>query len=170
MSTTEDPRPDIAARAVDVAPPLGTSELEVALVGCGKLKAKRRSPARDLYIGLPFRLAMRHATDTADDVHILSALHGLLNPFTKVDPYDFSMVQLPPDKHLAWGQRVLYTLRIAYPMQRLRVVFYAGQQYIRPIMKAVTDEDCYWTFVDPLMGLDLFQRIRWFKDNAPGPF
>lgn len=173
MSTTEGPprRPQPEPTTLMIRePPLGNSEITVALVGCGKLKAKETRLAKELYIGLPFRLAMRHALETADDVHILSAMHGLLDPYSQVVPYDYSMAELPPEKHIWWGRRVLWDLRTAYPMRRLKIVFYAGQQYIRPIMRAVTAEANYWTFEDPLKGLDLFQRIRWFKENPQPPF
>lgn len=157
---------DVAAE-IDALEGGGHSELEVALVSCGKAKSSRPAKAQDLYTGLPFRLAMRHARATADDVHILSALHGMVAPSRVLEPYDFSMVQLPPSKHLEWGYQVLQDLKVSYPMQRLRVVFYAGQQYIRPIMAAITDELSYWTFHNPLAGQDLFDRIRWFKKYAP---
>jgi hypothetical protein len=140
--------------------------MEVALVGCGKRKkgVQQGWPAHELYTGMPFRLAYNHAKETADDVHILSALHGLVDPNSMLTPYDFSMVQLAPSKHLAWGRKVLDDLKVAYPMVRLKIVFYAGEQYIRPIMRAIHDEAAYWTFENPLEGLDLYQRIRWFKD------
>lgn len=145
----------------------GTSEVTVALVGCGKAKVSGKDAvrARDLYRGVPFRLAFKHGLMTADDVHILSALYGLVDPYTHLVPYDFSMVQLPPTRHLAWGKKVLDDLRAAYPMTRLKVIFYAGQQYVRPIMRAITDESAYWTFSNPLAGLDMFERIAWFKDQ-----
>lgn len=143
------------------------SSLKVALVGCGKRKKPTTVglPAHELYTGVPFRLAFQHARETADDVHILSALHGLVNPFSLLAPYDFSMVKLAPSKHLEWGRRVLADLRTAYPLTRLNITFYSGQQYIRPIMRAVTDEFAYWTFENPLDGLDMFERISWFKEQ-----
>jgi hypothetical protein len=151
--------------------PLGSSHLIVALVGCGKLKAEGQSiPARLLYRGVPFRLAMAHAENTADDVHILSALHGLVAPDQMLAPYDFSMVQIRPSEHINWGRKILRDLLAAYPMRRLHIVFYAGMQYIRPINQAITDEHRYWTFENPLEGLDLFERIRWFKANEGPPF
>jgi len=165
MSTTKGAQPE---KTVAVESCLGSSELVVALVGCGKLKADKPGlRAKDLYRGLPFRLAFKHAKATADDVHILSALHGLVDPYAMLAPYDFSMVQIPPSQHVVWGKRILNDLKAAYPMRRLRIVFYAGQQYVRPIMRAITDEDRYWTFEDPLKGLDLFERIRWFKQHDP---
>ncbi len=149
---------------------LGESDVTVALVGCGKLKAARTDlRAKDLYVGVPFRMAFRHACATADDVHILSALHGLVDPYAMLAPYDFSMVQIPPSKHLAWGRNILNSLKAEYPMRRLKIVFYAGQQYIRPIMRSIVDEDRYWTFENPLEGKDLFQRIGWFKQRQQHP-
>lgn len=161
------PTPRVSTKTKDMQ--VGICETTVALVGCGKMKVKNAVQAKDLYIGVPFRLAMKHARATADDVHILSALHGLLSPFALIPPYDLSMAQLPPQKHFEWGKRVLASLRTEYPMQRLRIVFYAGKQYIRPITKMITDEDRYWTFENPLDGLDMYERIRWFKDHEP-PF
>lgn len=143
---------------------LGDSVLTVALVSCGKMKAECTDlPACELYKGLPFRLAYKHAVETADDVHILSALHGLVPPHRRLAPYDWSLMMMAPSQHIVWGRKILDDLLVAYPMRRLNIVFYAGELYIRPIMRAIHDEDRYWTFDNPLRGMDLFQRIRWFK-------
>lgn len=144
------------------------SRHQVALVGCGKAKlTSGHVQAKDLYIGVPFRMAYAHALNTADDVFVLSAMHGLISPHTYLVPYDMSMVQIPPSKHLRWGQEVLAALHNMYPTERLAVTFYAGQQYVSPIMRAMTDEDCYWTFTNPLEGMGLFERLKWFKDHKP---
>jgi hypothetical protein len=141
----------------------------VALVGCGKLKKPQTWPpeaARDLYIGSLFKLSFRHAQAAADDVHILSALHGLVDPSTRLEPYDYSMAQMFVSAQRAWGVRVLTELKAAYPLTPLRIIFYAGQHYIRPIMEAVTVETSYWTFKNPLEGMDLFERLRWLKQQS----
>jgi hypothetical protein len=137
----------------------------VALVGCGKMKAVTESgvPARDLYIGNPFRMSFRHARETSDDVHILSALHGLVDPSKLLAPYDYSMAQMFISDQRRWGVRILTELKAEYPLTPLRIIFYAGQHYVRPIMEAVTVELDYWSFENPLKGMDLFERLRWFK-------
>lgn len=142
--------------------------LQVALVGCGKSKSERINLlAKDLYTGIPFRMAFDHAKNTADDIHILSAMHGLLDPYVHIAPYDMTMVEILPDRHIEWGRQVLADLKAAYPLQRLAITFYAGQQYVRPIMRAITDETAYWTFNNPLEGMGLFERLKWFKANRP---
>ena len=143
----------------------------LALVGCGKQKliTLEKVMARDLYVGRLFRAAFDHALRTADDVLILSALHALVEPTNRLSPYDFTMTQMLISEQIAWGRAVVHALKAHYPLTPLRITFYAGQQYIRPVMRAVGDSPAgelnYWSFEDPLKGLDLFERLAWFKEQ-----
>jgi len=140
--------------------------LTVALVGCGKKKRATRCKARDMYTGTLFRLAFDHAERTADDVHILSALHGLLPPFTEIESYQLSINEMLIHEQRDWANGVVSDLFMFYPLTHLRLVFYAGQAYIRPVLEAARDQLSYWEVVDPLKGLGLFERIRWFKAQS----
>lgn len=138
----------------------------VALVGCGKAKlaTTEKVHAHELYVGNPFRMSYAYATATADDIHILSALHGLLSPWERIAPYEFSMAQMFVSKQHEWGLRVIHALKALYPVAHLRITFLAGRHYIRPIIGALTEQDRqYWSIEDPLQGLDLFQRNWWLK-------
>lgn len=138
----------------------------VALVSCGKakLRTSEKVQAHELYVGNPFRLSFQYAQATADDVLILSALHGLLSPYERIAPYEFSMAQMLISDQREWGLRVVHALKALYPVKHLRLTFYSGQQYIRPILGAITDQDRqYWTLTNPLQGLDLFQRNQWLR-------
>lgn len=138
---------------------------QVALVGCGKRKAPTEAglPAHQLYIGNPFRMAYRYATDTADDVHILSALHGLVHPYQTLAPYDMVITQMTMTEQREWGQNVVRSLKGAYPLTAIHITFYAGGLYVQPIVEALQPELGYWTYEDPLHGMDLFERLRFFK-------
>ena len=137
----------------------------MALVGCGKKKAVTEAglPAHELYIGNPFRMAFSHARRTVDDVHILSALHGLVDPFQLLAPYDMGMTQMLMSEQREWGRQIVLSLRAAYPLTPLRIIFYAGAHYVRPVAAALESEKDYWTYEDPLKGMNLFQRLAWFK-------
>ncbi len=140
----------------------------IALVSCGKAKLRTltKVPAHQLYVGTPFKLAYRYALATADDVQIVSALHGLLGPYELVMPYEFRLTQLLPSERAMWGTRIVKTLKSLYPLAHLRIIFYASRAYIRPILAAITDEDRqYWELVDPLQGLDMFERNHWLKQK-----
>jgi hypothetical protein len=138
----------------------------VALVSCGKakLRTSEKVSAHQLYVGTPFKLSFQYAMATSDDVQILSALHGVLGPYELVAPYEFSMAQMFISEQALWGKRVVNALKGLYPVMHLRLIFYASRQYIRPILGAVSDEDRrYWSFEDPLQGLDMFERNTWLK-------
>ena len=154
--------------ALDVALVGSGLPRSVGLVGCGKRKRITEGgvPARYLYIGNLFSMSISLALATADDVHILSALHGLVEPSRKLAPYDMSMTQLVASERRDWGRRVVASLKAAYPLTPIRIVFYAGGSYTRPIVEALNAEASYWSYEDPMKGLDLFQRLAWLKAEA----
>lgn len=143
--------------------------MEIALVGCSKLKWKTNStaPASRLYVGRLFKLAYRHAVNTADDVHIISALHGLVEPHQHLAPYDYSMVSMRADERREWGKRVVGQLLTHYPLRYLHISIYAGSTYVNPILLAIEEDGVPWECEIPLQGMDLFERFQWFRENSP---
>lgn len=141
------------------------SAVTVALVGCGKQKLQVRSKARDMYTGQLFKLSYAHALRNADDVLIISALHGLLSPFQEIDYYDLALNKLLLNEQRDWANGVVDDLFMAYPLTRVRLIFYAGLAYIRPILEAAYQQDGYWDIENPMEGLDLFQRLQWLRNQ-----
>lgn len=77
-----------------------TATRALFVVPCSRSKLPRRAPARLLYTGTAFRLALRvverEAALTAEpglatSVLVLSARYGLITPDTEIDPYDQTM-------------------------------------------------------------------------------
>ncbi|CRK56970.1 Phage protein [Alloactinosynnema sp. L-07] len=77
-----------------------TATRALFVVPCSNSKLTHRAPARLLYTGSTFRLALRvverEAALTTESglpasVLILSARHGLITPDTEIDPYDQTM-------------------------------------------------------------------------------
>lgn len=65
--------------------------LTVALVACGASKLVEPARARDLYTGDLFRKSRAVAERTADRWYVLSALHGLVHPYQRIEPYNQQM-------------------------------------------------------------------------------
>jgi hypothetical protein len=65
----------------------------VAIIPCGAAKLDRSAPARDLYTGSQFRMALAAAAEIDDEVQVLvlSAKYGLITLDTILDPYDVKM-------------------------------------------------------------------------------
>ena len=76
---------------VEPAAPAGP----IVVVPCGAGKLDHAAPAGQLYTSQHFALTLKAARKLAEDqgarVFILSALHGLLDPATVVEPYDVKM-------------------------------------------------------------------------------
>lgn len=144
--------------------------LDVALVGCSSKKRFAPEPvsARELYVGRLARLGYQHAVDRGWDVHFLSALHHVVEPHQIVEPYDFSMARLNRRERIDWGRRVVGELVGLYVLARVRLILFAGETYVQPIVLAMNEarELDYWTLETPLRGLDLFGRFRWFRAHA----
>ena len=87
--------------------------LDVGLLACGRLKADRPLPARELYVSPLFRAARAYAERRygPDRWLILSARHGLVDPETVLAPYDLSLHQLSAAERQAWGDRGAHTNR-----------------------------------------------------------
>ena len=140
----------------------------VALVGCSKRKAtsEKGIQAKDLYTGRLCRLGYNHAMERGWDVQFLSALHGVVDPYYSIPPYDYSMINIPRSQRWKWGVMIVNQLLELYPMQHLDIVFFAGQDYVKPVIDEAEEQDAYWGYKEPLKGLDLFARMRWFKANS----
>lgn len=130
-------------------------------------------PARDLYVGPLFRSALAYSLAHHDETHILSAAHGLLHLDSRVRSYDLPLSRRPPAEHDVWAGGVLFHLQTLYPRDGMSTfVLLAGALYVRPILAAAHAARLPgWRFEDPLAHLDLFDRIRWFRqqDARAGP-
>src|ERR1700683_3595000 len=77
----------------------------VTLVACCGPKLAEPAPAADLYVSALFKKARTYA-EQRGRWFILSALHGLLDPSTVIDPYDVTLKKMPAQKRREWGQKV----------------------------------------------------------------
>jgi hypothetical protein len=141
---------------------------EVALVGCSKVKSPLPGAihAKDRYRGRLARLGYEYARAQDWDVFFVSALHLLVNPFEQIEDYDVSMASIKVSQHIEWGGHIVRELQELYWDLPLRIVFLTGKLYSEPIVEAAALAQQNWAFEHPLEGLDLFQRMAWFKAHS----
>jgi hypothetical protein len=145
----------------------------LAIVGCGKLKRSVRSAACDLYTGPLFQAARAWAERNADHWLIASALHGLVDPATELDPYDRTLEDMSPDERDRWGFWCQVGLARHIDEHGLpgRVVILAGSRYVKPLLARTALNGL--PVEVPLEGLGIGERLRWFKRRRaeqPGLF
>ncbi len=135
----------------------------VALVACSKTKLNKPAMAAELYMSPLFRLAMRYARLSADEVFILSAKYTLLRTNDWIGPYNQTMKQWPLRHRLAWGEEVARHLHAQLPGLALQLVMLAGRDYDRPIVAAMASSAC--TFARPLQGRGIGCQMQWLKEE-----
>lgn len=100
----------------------------VALVGCGASKQDIAAAARDLYTGTLFRKAAAFADRFMDDWVILSALHGVVDPDTVVEPYN-QRLSTRKSERTEWHQTVLNALSERYDLDSTVFFTLCGKDY-----------------------------------------
>ena len=125
----------------------------VAFIGCSAQKLDRPAPAREIYTGALFKLALQYAELVADVVYVLSAEHGVVPLDRELAPYD---ARLRPENSKQWGQEVSRSLVSSGTLDQARdreVLFLAGETYFAPIDFPGTG---FWA--RPLKGLGIGEQ------------
>lgn len=103
----------------------------IGLVGC--VKEKRRSPAaaKDLYTS-PLFVGRRRAVEAScDSWFVLSALHGLVAPDQRLEPYDKTLNSLGRAERRRWSNQVLRDLEMQLgSLRELHFELHAGATYL----------------------------------------
>lgn len=135
--------------------------IRIGLVSCSKLKLKKPTQARDLYISSLFRSSRAWVEANCDSWYILSAQHGLLNPNTHTPPYERTLNALTQPERIRWAKCVYQQLNNAGLLHSgVEFVWLAGCRYKNPLSSYLAD----YTQSDPLNGLGIGKRLRWLKN------
>jgi len=141
----------------------------IALLGCSKDKRTQPCAARDMYsASVLFQLALRWAETFCDRAYILSAIHGLLELDTVIEPYDLKLASLSRTDRDAWGKLVGKQLDSAVPWPRERnaeIVGLAPRLYLDTIDLPWEPLPREFIWSEPLRGLGIGQRLAWFSQQ-----
>lgn len=139
--------------------------MHIVIVGCSSSKLPHPAPAGDLYTSQLFRMASTWAKANGDRWMILSALHGLIDPTLEVVPYDVKLSSLTHEQRTDWDAKVATTARdVIEQSPGCRFTLLAGRAYagwVTPDLPA--------RVAQPLYGLEIGQRLQWFKRQAHEP-
>jgi len=142
---------------------MASRERILVIVACGKSKVWQKepnrgpTPARDAYIGPPFKVNKEYAETFADRWVILSAKHGFMTPAFKIPgPYDFTF-NSRSDKRVTVAE--LRNQIEKFGLNRFdTVVSLGGQQYRNHIRIAFDSNGCEICF--PFEGLRLGEAMQ----------
>ena len=139
--------------------------MRIGLVGCVKKKLDRPAPAADLYISPLFRLRREYVERTCDEWLILSALHGVLDPSTAIDPYDVTLTRMGVSERRAWAREVLADLRGRWEaLGACNFEIHAGSAYADHGLVDGLREGR--TAVElPVAGLRMGEQLAWYRKS-----
>lgn len=145
----------------------------VVVVSCVKQKKEddQLHEARDLYTSDWFTKARYYAENEGDRWMILSALHGLIKPETKIAAYNVSVSssagknRLPAKERREWAERCAAQIKDQDPevivaAVGVRFVVLAGLEYRKPFDLAGVE------YSVPMKGLGVGEQKGWLKSYA----
>ena len=134
------------------------ARLTAALIACSAGKLDHAAKAIELYTGQLFRLSAEWAARNADEVYILSALHGLIAADAEVAPYNVKLDPRDRPAMAAWGEKVRGAARVI----KAQIVVLAGKDY----RSAFEGEAEFADVVAPFAGLrGIGEMYSWCKNN-----
>ena len=141
--------------------------MTVYLIACSAKKLPHAAPAAELYQGQAFKLARALAARDASRWAILSAKHGLVEPDTVIEPYDYALRDASIDKRRAWGARVSAALH-ARGYRGDRCVILAPRAYVVPILADRLGSNMFEHYDTPLRGLGIGQQLGYLSQQLKG--
>lgn len=146
---------------------------KIVLIACCSTKLDREAPARDLYQSQLFRKSLRWAEGQPGvfAIHVLSALHGVVNLDQDVAPYDHTLNTVDMAGRLSWADLVDGQLRDrGYRLMgdedaaaADRFVFLAGSNYRFPLSKRMANVDV------PMKHLGIGEQLRYLTKAITEP-
>lgn len=134
----------------------------LALVSCGKNKLSREAKAKELYIGELFKKARNNAETNYDKWLILSALHGVVDPESLIEPYDYTLIGKTKEVVKLWSDEVFVKIKETIGRDTI-IHIYAGNDYRKFLIPLLESEG--YTVDVPLKGLGIGQQLGWYKNN-----
>jgi hypothetical protein len=136
----------------------------VALIGCSGKKAPHAAIPCLLYLGTRFQRSLDVAITRlkVERVFVVSAKHGLLPLYEKIEPYDESLAALTIEERRAWARAVARDPARRVP-NATRVTVLADDLYANPL-RAYLPDAAY-----PLAGMAEGAQKAWLEANATLP-
>ena len=138
----------------------------VHLVSCVGLKRSEPSAAKDLYVSDWFKKARMYVEAAGGRWFILSAEHGLVEPDTKIAPYEKTLNTMPIGERREWAMKVRTQMDEGLP-DLSRAVFLAGQRY-REFLIGYFEERKIEVVI-PMAGLKIGEQLSWLAKHLPPP-
>jgi hypothetical protein len=157
-------REEINMDSIDDTIGADTAITTIAILQCSKTQLDHPAPAVELYTGQFYRWSLAWARQHGMDVRIISAKHGLLQPWQMLQPYDVFPDEKPQASRIQnhgyrsrIKRRTEFNARLSEQLHRLSqthgLVYLCNKFWVSLGPKGET----------PLAGMGMFDLIRFYK-------
>jgi hypothetical protein len=136
--------------------------MHIALISCTKKKETYECPAKEMYrpSSLFTKAKMYVATKKYNGWFILSALHGLLDPETVIEPYNQTLNNMSVKEIREWSVKVAAQLKEIGPAV---VDFYAGDNYRKELIPLLEQAGIVCNV--PLRGKGIGEQLQFYTEE-----
>jgi cytoplasmic iron level regulating protein YaaA (DUF328/UPF0246 family) len=142
---------------------------KIALISCVSKKLPTPAEAYKLYS--PSSLFKAHwnyainvlKLNPINEIYIISALHGLVSPLSKIEPYNVTLKTMSPKEKQEWAKKVLSQLKEIYSEEELNNIDFlilAGKDYYQELIKLLPNYKLI-----PEKPLPIGKRVQWFQNQ-----
>ena len=137
--------------------------MRIGLVGCVKEKRPTPAAAKDLYTSPLFMGRRRAVERSCDQWFVLSALHGLVDPHQRLEPYDVTLNSMGRAARRAWAAGVVQSLqRRLGSLQGHHFELHAGANYLEfGLVDALVRSGASVSW--PTRGLPMGKQLRYYS-------
>jgi len=131
---------------------------KIVLISCVKKKRKNPAKAKDLYISDLFKKSYRYAQLLKpDNIFILSAKYGLLEPEQIIEPYNETLKDKSSTEIKEWSRRVISELDEKIDIDKSEIIILAGSKYYKYLLPYIKN------YKLPLGTLPIGSRLSFLK-------
>lgn len=136
--------------------------MKVIFIACSSKKLSRSAKAEDLYISPLFNLSWEYAKKLKpDNIYILSAKYGLVDPGMVLKPYNITLNNMSAKGIRVWADKVIAQMRgKRIDFSKDNVIFLAGDNYRKHIVPLFKNHRV------PMKGLGIGKQLKYLKNRV----
>jgi len=139
---------------------------EIVLISCVAKKLEGKHEAYKLYS--PSTLFKAHwnyalkclKKDPKSEIFILSAKHGVISPFEKIEKYDMTLKTMSKNDKINWADNVILELAMMFDLKNTKFLILAGKDYYEYLIDILP----YYKLI-PEISLPIGKRVQWFNNE-----
>jgi cytoplasmic iron level regulating protein YaaA (DUF328/UPF0246 family) len=134
---------------------------KIILISCVSKKRNIACKARELYQSTLFKLSLAYAeTLNADHIFILSALHGVVELDSIIEPYNITLNNMSEKDKKDWAQKVMVQLKDkGIDFEQDQIIFLAGNNYRKHLICEFKKSKV------PMKGLRIGEQLSFLKER-----